>query len=319
MSRDNKNNSSIENWYLRTAETDSNKPISDAETRLLSKSADAVTSDLSESTSFVSDDTVKSSNDTSVTEKITHKKKSAWVKIHERLKAADMLVAGSRLGSEFADEYRRIKRPLLSNAFGKSSRLVDKENLILLASSIPNEGKTYTAINLALSIAQEKDHSVLLVDCDMAKKGLSRILGLENTLGLIDVLESDHITIGDALLNTDVPGLSVLSAGMRNEYGTELFGSQRMARLVDEMVTRYDDRVIIFDGPPIIPTPQAQVLAGLVGQIVFVVQAAKTPQQLVEEALGMLPRDKVIGLMMNMGEQFSGRRGSYYGYYGSET
>ena len=314
MSRDTKDGSSIEKWYSRTAETNTNKERPGVENQQPSEPVEAVNSGSSSPSQFISDDFVENINSSPEIEPTRNKSESKHAEIHARLKASDMLVDGSRLSVEFADEYRRIKRPLLSNAFGKSAALAEKTNLILLASSIPNEGKTYTAVNLALSIAQERDHSVLLVDCDMAKKGVSRILGLDDTLGLVDVLESDQISLGDAMLTTDIPGLSVLSAGKGNDYGTELFGSRRMSNLIDEMVARYDDRVIIFDGPPILSTPQAQVLAGLVGQIVFVVQSAKTPQQLVEEALGMLPRDKVIGLMMNKGEQFSGRKGSYYSY-----
>jgi exopolysaccharide/PEP-CTERM locus tyrosine autokinase len=318
MSRNTKDGSSIEKWYSRNAEASSNKQKSGVDVRQPPEPGGVASSGSSRPSDFMSAGFDAINNSNPDIRSTGNKREENRVEIHARLKASDMLVEGSRLGAEFADEYRRIKRPLLSNAFGKSSALSERANLILLASSIPNEGKTYTAINLALSIAQERDHSVLLVDCDMAKKGVSRILGLEDTLGLVDVLESDHVTLGEAILKTDIPGLSVLPAGIRNDYGTELYGSHRMSSLIDEMVSRYEDRVIVFDGPPIIPTPQAQVLAGLVGQIVFVIQAAKTPQQLVVEALDMLPKDKTIGLMMNKGEQFSGRKNNYYGYYGSD-
>lgn len=240
------------------------------------------------------------------------------ISIRSRLKQADMLVADGRLGPEFADEYRRIKRPLLSNAFGKSASLVDRGNLILVTSSVPGEGKTTTSVNLALSIAQERDHTVLLVDCDVAKQGVSRMLGLSSMPGLVNVLEDDYFTIGDALLRTDIPELSVLAAGKRHEYVTELLASQRMSDLVDEISSRYDDRVIIFDAPPLLPTPQTQVLAGLVGQIVFVIEAGKTPQSAVEEALDMLPEDKPTGLVLNKSEGTFGRSGYYYGYYGPD-
>jgi exopolysaccharide/PEP-CTERM locus tyrosine autokinase len=240
------------------------------------------------------------------------------VSLLEHLRAADMLVPGSRLGPEFTDEYRRIKRPLLSNAFGKTASLVDRGNLILVTSSVPNEGKTHTSINLALSMAQERDHTVLLVDCDVAKQGVSRRLGLGNVPGLVDVLENDDFTVGDALLRTDIPELTVLCAGKQHEYVTELLASKRMTSLVDEIASRYEDRVIIFDAPPLLPTPQTQVLAGLVGQIVFVIEAGTTPQYIVEEALEMLPDEKAIGLVMNKSEGTFGRSGYYYGYYGTE-
>jgi len=240
------------------------------------------------------------------------------VSLLEHLRAEDMLVPGSRLGPEFTDDYRRIKRPLLSNAFGKTASLVDRGNLILVTSSVPNEGKTYTSINLALSIAQERDHTVLLVDCDVAKQGISRRLGLGHMPGLVDVLENNDFPVGDALLSTDIPELTVLTAGKQHEYVAELLASKRMASLVDEMASRYEDRVIIFDAPPLLPTPQTQVLAGLVGQIVFVVEAGTTPQYIAQEALEMLPDDKAIGLVMNKSEGTFGRSGYYYGYYGTE-
>jgi len=241
------------------------------------------------------------------------------VPIHERLKAADMLVPGSKLGPDFSDEYRRIKRPLLSNAFGKSAALVERGNLILVTSSIPGEGKTYTAVNLALSIANERDHTVLLVDCDVVKKGLSHMLGIANRPGLIDVLQGESSTIGDVLLRTDIPQLSVLSAGCQHEYVTELLASQRMSSLVNEMVSRYDDRIIIFDAPPLLPTPQTHVLAELVGQVVFVIEAGITPQSVVEEAQLMIPADKATGVVMNKSEGMTGRNGYYYGYSSKDT
>lgn len=239
------------------------------------------------------------------------------VAVEARLRDANMLVSGSNLETHFSDEYRRIKRPLLSNAFGKRAPLVDQGNLVLVTSSIPGEGKTTTAINLALSMAQEKDHTVLLVDCDVNMQGISRMFGVTDKPGLVDVLENDSLSIGDVMLRTDIPELCVISAGKNDEYVTELLASQRMTDVVAEMVSRYEDRVIIFDGPPLLPTPQTLVLAGLVGQIVFVIEAGKTPQILVEEALEMLPEDQATGLVLNKSEGMPGG-GYYYDYYGSE-
>ncbi len=248
----------------------------------------------------------------------TEKPEVRKVFIEERLRSMNMLVHGSGIGPQFADEYRRIKRPLLSNAFGKSSSLVEKGNLILVTSSIPGEGKTHTAINLALSIAHERDHTVLLVDCDVTRHGTSRMLGITDKPGLVDVIESDNFSLGDALLRTDIPELCLLSAGKQHDYVTELLASKKMSDLVAEIGKRYDDRVIIFDGPPLLPTPQTQVLTSLVGQVVFVVEAGKTPQALVDEALDMISEDQATGLVMNKSEGLSGRSGYYYGYYGSE-
>ena len=240
---------------------------------------------------------------------------SGKVYIEEILRKNNMLVQGSNLGPVFADEYRRIKRPLLSNAFGKSASLLEKGNLILVTSSIPGEGKTHTAINLALSIAHEQDHTVLLIDCDVTRYGTSRLLGIDDRPGLVDILENDDVSVGDAILRTDIPALSLISAGKQHDFVTELLASQRMSEFVSEIGERYDDRVVIFDGPPLLPTPQAQVLTSLVGQVVFVIEAGKTPQAVVEEALNMIPEEQATGLVMNKSEGISARSGYYYGYY----
>ena len=236
------------------------------------------------------------------------------VPVLDRLKAADMLVPGSKLGPDFSDEYRRIKRPLLANAFGKSASLVKRGNLILVTSSIPNEGKSFTALNLALSMTNEKDYTVMLVDCDVVKKGISHMLGIANRPGLIDVLQDDSASIGDVMLRTDIPNLTVVAAGSQHEYVTELLASQWMSSVVNEMASRYDDRIIIFDAPPLLPTPQTHVLAELMGQVVFVIEVGVTPQTLVEEAQLMIPADKATGVVLNKSEGMSKRYGYYYGY-----
>jgi len=245
-------------------------------------------------------------------------KGNSRVKILDRLIEKNMLVAGSDLGRNIQDDYRRVKRPLVSNACGKNKLMVERGNLILVTSSIPGEGKTYSSVNLALSIAQEVDNTVLLVDCDVAKQGVSRLLGVDGTKGLSDVLEGDGLTIADVLMQTDVPNLRLVSSGKHNESMAELLASQCMTSLVDEIASRYSDRIIIFDGPPLLPTPQTQILAGLVGQVVFVVEAGKTPQSLVTEALAMIPEEQATGLLLNKNEGISGRGDYYYGYHNDE-
>lgn len=238
------------------------------------------------------------------------------VKIMEILREKDMMVPGTGLSPEARNDYRRIKRPLLSNAFGKNAPLVDQGNLILVTSSIPGEGKTHTAINLALTIAQERDSTVLLVDSDVSKQGASRFFGAEMCRpDFTDLLTSDKLSVRDALLRTDVPGLVFLPAGRHHEYITEMMSSRRMENLVEELASRYSDRIIIFDGPPLLSTPETQVLAGLVGQIVMVVKAGGTPRKVVEDALELLPKDKAVGVVLNKTESLSSRGGYYHNYY----
>jgi exopolysaccharide/PEP-CTERM locus tyrosine autokinase len=238
------------------------------------------------------------------------------VKIVDRLRDQGMLVQGGGLGPEVRNEYRRIKRPLLSNAFGRSATLVDQGNLIMVTSSVPGEGKTYTAVNLALAFAQERDNTVLLVDCDVTKQGMSRLLGIEQRRpDITDLLANDNISIEDALLKTDVPGLVVLPAGKSHEYITEMMASKRMTWLVNEFANRYTDRIVVFDAPPLLSTPESQVLASIVGQVVFVIEAGKTPVSIVRDALAMVPREKAVGLVLNKSESISNRGGYYYNYY----
>lgn len=244
------------------------------------------------------------------------RKSPITVMVMDRLREKGMLVPNSSLGPQIRSEYRRIKRPLLSNAFGKSAALVDQGNLIMVTSAVPGEGKTYTAVNLALAFAQERDHTVLLVDCDVNKQGVSRLLGVEQRRpDFTDLLASDNMPIEDALLKTDVPGLVMLPAGKPHEYITEMMSSQRMARLVNEFATRYSDRIVVLDAPPLLSTPESQVLAGIVGQVVFVIEAGKTPFTIVQDALEMIPKEKAIGLVLNKSESISNRGGYYYNYY----
>ena len=126
----------------------------------------------------------------------------------------------------------------------------------MVTSAVPGEGKTYTAVNLALSMAQERDTTVLLVDCDVTKQGVSRMLGVEKRRpDFIDLLASDSMSIGDVLVKTDVPGLVMLPAGRPHEYITEMVASKRMQSVMEEFATRYNDRIVIFDAPPMLSTP----------------------------------------------------------------
>lgn len=237
------------------------------------------------------------------------------VKLRRHLLEKNMLVSGSNLDREIQDEYRKVKRPLVSNAVGRNKLLVDRGNVILVTSSIPGEGKSFTSVNLALSIANEMDTTVLLVDGDIAKFGVSRALGIDSEYGLIDVLQDDGLDIADVMLHTDIPKLRVVSAGRKqHEYVAELLASQRMANLIDELANRYSDRIVIIDGPPLLPTPQTQILAGIVGQVVFVIEAGKTRQSLVTEALEMIPEEQAVGLLLNKNEGISGGGGYGYGY-----
>lgn len=215
--------------------------------------------------------------------------------------------------TQTADEYRVIKRPLLTNALKKSSTSVERGNLILITSAMPGEGKTFTSINLALSMAVELDCTVLLVDADVARPAVLDRLGLPSTKGLLDVLTDSRLEIGDVMLRTNVDRLSILPAGTHHPRATELLASDGMHRLVDELATRYSDRILIFDAPPLLPSTESRVLATHMGQIVLVVEAEKTQRSTFTQALATIENCPVVMTLLN--KVVSSGVGSYYGYY----
>lgn len=215
--------------------------------------------------------------------------------------------------SVIAEEYRYIKRPILQNAFGSSTGMVDHGQLVLVTSAVPGEGKTFTAINLAISIAMELDKTVLLVDSDLSMQGISRTLGFEAGYGLADVLYENNSLLSRVLISTNIPKLTILSAGKFQSRKAELLSSDNMRRLVSELAHRYADRIIIFDAPPMMATSEARVLSGMMGQIVFVVEAGKTAQRLVHDAVSSLDQSTPIGFVLNKSRRSAL---SYYGHYG---
>lgn len=197
------------------------------------------------------------------------------------------------------EEYRNIKRPLLNNAFGVGSIGINRSNLILVTSSVPGEGKTYSAINLALSIANERDKKVLLIDADVARPSVSKALGIKSSPGLIEYLESQTMDFSDIILKTNMPGLSIIPAGKQHRHSTELLTSNRMIQLAEQLSNRYPDRLVIFDSPPLLAATQGEVLAGLVGQVVLVIEAEGTPQSMVMASVSKLIFCDIVLLLLN--------------------
>lgn len=220
------------------------------------------------------------------------------------------------LDSVKAEEFRIIKRPILQNAFGKGAVSVQNGNMIMVTSSLPDEGKTYISLSMAMSIALEMDKTVLLVDCDLINPSLSQLLEVAKKPGLTDYLFDSKITLEDIIINTDIPRLRLLPSGSQHAQSNELLTSSRMSSLVNELSERYTDRVILFDTPPLLLANQAVVISQLMGQIIVVVEAEKTPQNLVIEAIEKLDEEKIIGVVLNKARKPSSS--NYYGaYYGS--
>lgn len=216
---------------------------------------------------------------------------------------------------QLAGEYRQIKRPLIANALGRGVPKIPNGHRVMIASAMPGDGKTFTSINLSLSFALEKDLSVVLVDADVAKAHLSRILGVENEPGLMDLLHDEQLDPESVILPTDVPGLSVLPAGKAHETATELLSSSRMEHVAAQISARDPKRIVLFDSAPLLITSEAMALASAVGQIVMVVRAGVTPQSAVLDAIELLGEGKSIGLVLNQTDE-QVRPGYYYQYYG---
>jgi receptor protein-tyrosine kinase len=218
--------------------------------------------------------------------------------------------------SQVAEEFRIIKRPLIANAFGQGTARVKNGNLIMVTSSVPGEGKSFCAINLAISMAMEMDRTVLLIDADVAKPRIPEYLGIHADKGLLDVLQDKDLKLSDVLIRTDIAKLTVLPAGRTYKRATELLASAAMTRLIEDIGNRYPDRIILFDSPPLLATSESSVLATHMGQIVMVVEAEKTSQEAIREALSHIQSCEVVGMLLNKTTPTPGAD-YYYGYYGS--
>ena len=219
--------------------------------------------------------------------------------------------AGGR--TPMVEEFRIIKRPLIKRAFAARKAGDNPGNLIMVTSSLPGEGKTFCAINLAMSIAMELDHTVLLVDADVARPSILRTLGVSAQRGLLDVLHAEH-EMADVLLRTNVDTLTILPAGTSNANATEILASQSMRVLVQEIANRYPDRIVIFDSPPLLLTSEARVLASHMGQIAMVVESERTTQHAVLEALSQLEGCSNVNLIYNKSRELLGAETYDYHY-----
>lgn len=233
--------------------------------------------------------------------------------------AAAGMVTPDAPRSQIADEYRVIKRPLLTNAQGRAGQRIERGNMIMITSAVPGEGKTFTAINLAMSIAMELDSRVLLVDGDVANPSLAKTLGVHGRSGLLDLLVDPDRRFADVMLRTNVERLSLLPGGGAQRRATELLASEAMIRLIDEMASRYPDRVVVWDTPPVLATTESRVLSSHMGQIVVVVGADRTTQGTLKSALALLEDCPIVMTLLNKATRTD--VGSYYGYggYGADA
>jgi exopolysaccharide/PEP-CTERM locus tyrosine autokinase len=219
--------------------------------------------------------------------------------------------------SELATDFRRIKRPLLlamqkAEALGE---LHNPANLVVVTSALPSEGKTFVSVNLALSMATEMDRTVLLIDGDPAKGDVCRVLGIEPSRGFTEILEAGGHYIDDAILKTNIEDLAVLPSGPRLPNTDELFASELTRRVTRQLAEDDRNRIILVDAPPLLASTEAAALARLAGQVVVVVEADRTPQANVTEALALLDGCEGVSLVLNKVTRRASDRHAYgYGY-----
>lgn len=233
----------------------------------------------------------------------------------DALAEGGMLVPGGPV-TALAEEFRLVKRQLLATGADIAKRDEDAARMILLCSAQPGDGKTFCAINLALSLAAERDLNVLLVDADFNKPDILGRLGLKAERGLLDALGDASIDPETLVLATDVPQLSILPAGTRTNADTELLRSDRARAVLDALLAADPDRILLFDSPPALAASSAAVLATLVGQTVLVVRADRSSEADLREAVALLDGCAEIQLLLNATTYRA--EGPRFGYYGQE-
>jgi protein-tyrosine kinase len=221
-----------------------------------------------------------------------------FLKIDRSRLRAQSIIVPEEGRTAIAESFRRIKRHIVAKLRNPKPG-EPPANLVMVTSAFPGEGKTFCSINLAISMALEVDRTVLLVDADAAQGNVPSILGFKPDRGLMEVLLDRRLDLSQVLWKTDIGKLSLLPAGAMHTHGTELITSDTMRRLLHDMAERYRDRVIIFDAPPLLAASEASAVASLVGQIVVVIEAGKTSEAALKEALGRIEASRVTGLLLN--------------------
>ena len=210
----------------------------------------------------------------------------------------------------FGEHYRRIKRPLIEKAVAGTA--AGESRVIMVASAVPGDGKTFTSINLALSMALERDMSVLLVDSDVAKQHITGIFGLSRQPGLLDALQDDTVDPESLVISTNIRGLSLLPAGSRAEGTAELLSSNRMRSIAENLCAANAGRILLLDSPPLLITNEGRALLKIAGQVILVVRASSTPRQAVQAAIRLIDVRQAGGLILN--DVTTASSDEYYGY-----
>lgn len=228
------------------------------------------------------------------------------------------MVDWSRTRSRVSEEFRLVQRQILRNAFAPPGAEPGFSNLVMVTSARPGEGKSFTAVNLAGSIARQGNNNVLLVDADSKRDSICYPMGLADAPGLLDLAANPKLDPGPLIVRTPIDQLSILPIGRERERSPVLFSSQEMIRLIQSLGRRYADRLLVLDAPPCLSTSDPAVLAPVVGQILFVVEAERTQRGEIEASLDLIQACPTIALVLNK-QQISSRYtfGAYSSYYSS--
>jgi len=254
-------------------------------------------------------------SDSTVRMRLPDRTRSRVVQVDRTAMREAGLIAPEAENKVFEDEYRVIKRPILANAFGSNASTVNNGFVALVTSALSGDGKTFTCINLALSLAKEQDSSVLLIDADIPKPHISTLFDAQDEQGLTDFLEGHVSDVDEIILDTSIDGLSLLPTGRSLEHATELLAGRRMVELIDAIHRQDPKQIILIDSSPLLQTTESRALAAICGQVIMVVRAGKTPKGAVMDAVSTLDSDKPTNLVLN--QVRFGHGASYYSsYYG---
>lgn len=217
--------------------------------------------------------------------------------------------------SVISNEFRNVKRKILLAARDKKSReLVN--NLVMVTSTLPEEGKTFTSMNLALSLAAERDVQILLVDCDLHRPSVGKFFENAKVPGLADLLTTPTLRASEVMRSCEsVPNLNVIFAGKRVDDSPELIASTRMRDLLLEMSERNRDRIVLIDTPPALTTFEPAILAPHVHQTIMVVAAQQSGRHQIEKALDSISACHNISFLFNKAPKWEQKDGGYYYNY----
>ena len=221
------------------------------------------------------------------------------------------LVTANQRNSPASEQYRKLKSLIV-----RLSKMGDLDRAMMVTSPVAGEGKTITSLNLAITMAQEFDHTVLLVEADVRKPSVLKYLGLKSQAGLTDCI-LDNLDVGKVLIKTGIGSLSILPAGRPVENPVELFSSNRMNAILNEIKQRYKDRYVIIDTTPLLPFAEPQYIANSVDAVVMVVREGLTTPEKLKKALDILKNNNLLGIVSNGVSRINALHG-YYGYYGYE-